>query len=142
MDHLLILGRNGFIILKKLRIDQHRCQIIVEFMRNVARHHSQRLDPLVMPDLVVFLDQHLHSVIDLFQIRDLLLLGFRQKTVSQKEHCDHHKDQDIRYHNPDHHRHHAFQWPRKFLERKCGINDPSFSLDRDRLKCDDTSDFF
>ena len=66
MDHLLILGRNGLIILKKLRIDQHRCQIIVEFMRNVARHHSQRLDPLVMPDLVVFLDQHLHSVIDLF----------------------------------------------------------------------------
>ena len=66
MDHLLILGRNGFIILKKLRIDQHRCQIIVEFMRNVARHHSQRLDSLVMPDLVVFLDQHLHSMIDLF----------------------------------------------------------------------------
>ena len=66
MDHLLILGRNGLIILKKLRIDQHWCQIIVEFMRNVARHHSQRLDPLVMPDLVVFLDQHLHSVIDLF----------------------------------------------------------------------------
>ena len=65
MDHLLILGRNGLIILKKLRIDQHRCQIIVEFMRNVARHHSQRLDSLVMPNLVVFLDQHLHSVIDL-----------------------------------------------------------------------------
>ena len=65
MDHLLILGRNGLIILKKLRIDQHRCQIIVEFMRNVTRHHSQRLDPLVMPDLGVLLDQHLHSVIDL-----------------------------------------------------------------------------
>ena len=65
MDHLLILWRDGIIIFQKFRINQNRCQVIVELMGDVARHHAKRLNPLVMPDFIVLLGQHLHALIDL-----------------------------------------------------------------------------
>ena len=110
-------------------------------MCNVACHHAKRLYALIMPYFIVFLCQHLHALIDFFQISNLLLLVLGKKMVAEQHNRRYNQGQYIQCHNPSQHHHHTVQWTREFLYRNRGIYNPALSLDQNRLKRDNPSDF-
>ena len=134
MDHLLILRRDIRIVLEQLRVDHDGRQIVIELMRDVARHHAERLDTLIVPDLLVLSGHRLHAPVDFLQVRDLLFLGYCLKMALQHEHHDDPEQHDIDEHDADHRHHHIVERRRKLRHRQRRVHDPALSLDIDRLK--------
>ena len=136
VDHFLVFRRDARIVFQKLRINQYRCQIVVEFMGDVAGHHAERLNALVVPDFIVFLGQHFHALVEGLQMCNFLLLRFCQKTVSKQ--CDGNDDQqqNIEECGRAQHTHHTVQRTGKLSDGNGGVDDPAFSLNINGLKSD------
>ncbi len=136
MYHFLIFGRDVRIIFQKLCINQHRCQVVVEFMGDVAGHHAEGLNALVVSDFIVFLRQHFHALVEGLQMRDFLLLRFCQKTIFEQCDGDDDQQQNIEGSGRRQHAHHAVQRTGKLPDRNGGVDDPALSLNINGLKGD------